>query len=135
MWKFLRQRVLKTAPSATGTPQPSKSANRMETLRCPSAFHHLRSNKRERQKLSSTEDRWSPQIKAKDAGCPLISDTQHSLEKWATENSPLPVHTSRELLSPMASHRSDCQSGSKRREDREVHASCHFWPALEKSGG
>ena len=68
-------------------PSASVSADGMETLLCLSAFYHLRSNRCKEQKLSSTDDRWSPQMKTKSAGYPPSSDTQSNLEQWPTEDS------------------------------------------------
>lgn len=55
--------------------------------------------------------------KAEDAGCPAQRDTQGNLQKLSRENSPWRVQTSRDLLSPRVSHRSDCQ----RVEAREMY--------------
>lgn len=73
-------------------------------------------------------------MKAKGAGCPPKSDTQGNLQKWSTGNSPWTGQTTRELLSPMVSNRSDCQRVEARETKTEKSTwHHHFRPALEKS--
>lgn len=131
VWKPLGQHVLRTAPAPRGILSLSVCSWDGDSVLFLCAFYHLRSNKCKGQKLSSIDDRWSPQMKTKSAGCPPNSDTQSNLEQWSTEDSLHPYRHPESCFLPWPL----TGVAARGMKTERCMLPCDFRPALYKSNG